>query len=130
MSVVVDSSAVVAMYLATDRHHASAMAWGKANEDEMLFTPLVLAEIDFVLLRRGGPPTQRAFWDDLHDEVFTVRWWASGMRETIAIAREHPHLGLADASLLALGRMLNTDRLATFDAHFESFDLTLLPERT
>lgn len=130
MSVVVDSSAVVAMYIAGDAHHSSVVAWAKANEEEMVFTPLVLAEIDYVLLRRGDRHTQVIFWNDLDRGVFTVRWWASGLAETLSVARDRPEVGLADASLVALARMLRTDRITTFDAHFESFDLTVLPERT
>lgn len=130
MTVVVDSSAVLAMYLATDAHHESVVAWAQFNEDELVTTPVALAEIDYVLLRRGGPPTQKAFWDDLDAGAFTVRWWASGLAETIDIARDRPELDLADASLVALARMLRTTRLLTFDRHFQDFDLTLLPERT
>ncbi len=41
-----------------------------------------------------------------------------GINTTIGIAREHPHLGLADASLIALADVLRTDRIFTFDTHF------------
>ena len=53
----------------------------------------------------------------------TVRWWADAMDETLRIARRHPVLGLADASLVALAGRLRTDRIATFDEHFRSVTL-------
>jgi uncharacterized protein len=41
------------------------------------------------------------------------------MVETIAIADAHPHIGLTDASLVALAARLRTDRIATLDLdHF------------
>lgn len=130
MTVVVDSSFVVAAYVAVDPHHPAAESWGRASDEELVTTPMAIAEMDYVIRRRSDRQTQRAFWRNLDSGALNVRWWASGMTETLAVVREHPELGLTDASLVALARMLRTDRLATFDAHFEPFDLTLIPERT
>jgi hypothetical protein len=63
---------------------------------------------------------RRVFWDDLDDGAYGVRWWADGLRETLAIARSHAFLGLADASLVALAGLLRTTRIATLDQHFRS----------
>lgn len=130
MTVVADASFIIAAYAEADAHHADAAAWGRVNDDELVTTPLALAEMDYLIRRRSGPAGQRTFWADLEAGALTVRWWASGLPETLALVQDRPALGLADASLVALARMLRTDRVATFDAHFDSFDLTLLPERT
>ena len=46
MSVAVDSSLVLALYDGGDAHHAEAVAWIHDVDDELVTTPLVLAEID------------------------------------------------------------------------------------
>ncbi len=58
---------------------------------------------------------------DLEAGALQVRWWATAMIETLAIARRWPELGLTDASLLALAPVVRTDRIATFDRrHFDA----------
>ena len=51
--------------------------------------------------------------DDLDSGAITVRWWSTAMAEAVALARERPHLGLPDASLLALAPVARTTRIAT-----------------
>ena len=70
--------------------------------------------------RYAGEKAQHALWGDFEAGVYGVRWWAEGLHETIRIARQHPFLGLADASLVALAGILRTNRIATFDQHFRS----------
>jgi uncharacterized protein len=133
LSIVLDSSMVVAWYNDADDHHRAALAFAGRNADELVTTPLVVAEVDH-LIARGGERAQQAFWDDLDNGVATVRWWADGMRDTIAVARRHPWIGLADASLIALTRVARTERIATFDNDFRSLTtpdgqaLTVLPD--
>ena len=118
MSVVLDTGIIVALYDAADQHHARARAWYDGFDDDLVTTPLALAEIDHLATEAGA---RDALWSDLERGAFGVRWWADAMLETIAIAREHPAIGLTDASLVALAARLRTDRIATLDLdHFRS----------
>jgi uncharacterized protein len=120
MSVVLDTSAIVAAYDRADAGHDAVAELLRALDDELVSTPLVVAQMDRALT---GTPGRDALWKDLDSGAITVRWWADAMDETLRIARRHPVLGLADASLVALAGRLRTDRIATFDPHFRGVTL-------
>jgi uncharacterized protein len=120
MSVVLDTSAIVAAYDRADPRHEAIAELLHALDDEFVTTPLVAAQMDRAL---AGTEGRTALWKDLDSGAITVRWWADAMEETLRIARRHPALGLADASLVALAARLRTDRIATFDPHFRSVTL-------
>ena len=75
-------------------------------------TPLAVAEMDYLVERRGGARARETLWDDLEAGAYAARWWADALTETVAIARRHPWLGLTDASLVALAGLLRTNRIA------------------
>ena len=118
--IVLDASIVVAYFNASERRHEAVATWLEAVDEDLVTTPLVLAEIDYVLGRRAGANALDAFWADLDDGVYAVRWWPEALSETIATARDADiAVGLADASLVALAAHLGTLRIATLDrAHF------------
>lgn len=120
MSVVLDTSAIVAAYDRADPGHEAVAGLLRTLDDELVTTPLVAAQMDRALTATAGRDT---LWRDLDSGAITVRWWADAMDETLRIARRHPELGLADASLVALAGRLRTDRIATFDEHFRSITL-------
>jgi uncharacterized protein len=118
MAVVLDTSIVIALMRARDTHHERVRDWVQALDDDLVTSPLAVAEMDQVAAALG-PDFSRGLWEDLRGGAYVVRWWADAMLETIAIARDHPHLGLTDASLVALASRLRTDRIATLDhQHF------------
>ena len=120
MAVVLDTSIVVALMRARDADHARVRAWLQTLDDDLVTSPLAVAEMDHVAAGLGEAFT-RGLWDDLHSGAYAVRWWADAMVETIAIARRHPAIGLTDASLVALAGRLRTDRIATLDLdHFRT----------
>jgi predicted nucleic acid-binding protein len=114
VTIVVDTSLVLALYDADDDLHGLAAAWLVDVDDELVTTPLALAELDHHLGRFGEQPRD-ALYDDLDRGSYTVRWWADALKESIAIARRRPDVGLTDASLVALADRLRTNRIATFD---------------
>jgi predicted nucleic acid-binding protein len=121
VSVVLDTGVVVALMFPDDRHHHAAVRLVAQASDELVTTPLALAEMDHLALARVGRHAQEALWDDFERGAFAVRWWADGLRDTLAVARTRPHLGLTDASLVALAERQRTNRIATFDhRHFRT----------
>ncbi len=120
MTVVLDTGVVVALYDRTDAHHDRARTWVLEVDDDLVTTPLAVAEMDHLVRRDGGADASAGFWHDLDVGAYTVRWWADALAETLGIARRHPFLGLVDASLVALAGRLRTSRIATFDQHFRS----------
>ena len=118
--IVLDASVVIAYFNASERPHEKVARWLEGVDEDLVTTPLILAEIDYVLGGRAGPPALDAFWADLDDGVYRVDWWAGALSDTIAAARNAAvPVGLADASLVALADQLGTDKIATLDeAHF------------
>ena len=120
MAVVLDTSVVIALMRGRDAEHARARSWLQTLDDDLVTSPLAVAEMDQHAAALG-PEFSRGLWEDLRTGAYAVRWWADAMAETIVIAREHPHLGLTDASLVALAARLRTTRIATLDVdHFRS----------
>jgi predicted nucleic acid-binding protein len=118
VSVVIDTDVVVALLDADDAHHDEAAAWVATYDDDLVTTPLALAEMDRFATREGA---SKPFWRDLERGAYAIRWWADAIDETLAIARRRPDLGLTDASLVALANRLGTERIATFDhTHFRT----------
>jgi predicted nucleic acid-binding protein len=120
LSIVLDTSLIVALFREDDTNHRAASDWIGTTDEDLITTPLLLAEMDHLIHQRGGRHAAVVLWDDFESGAYGLRWWAEGLHETIRIAKQHPVLGLADASLVALAGILRTNRIATFDQHFRS----------
>jgi predicted nucleic acid-binding protein len=120
LSIVLDTSVVLALYDAGEPDHEAVLRWVQTLDEDLITTPLTLAEMDHLVPDRGGEAGRHALWGDLDTGAYGVRWWADALSETLTIARRHPFAGLADASLVALSHRLRTTRIATLDDHFRS----------
>lgn len=90
-------------------------------DDALITTPLILAELDHLLSVSGGAKAAHGLREDLSSGAYQVEWWPSALEDTIAASRRYDtmDLGLADASLVALARHLDTTNVATLDErHF------------
>ncbi len=134
--IVLDTSVVLAFMDRKDANHRTASDWIAKNEEELVSTPLVLAELDHLVHRYGGASAARALRQDLTSGAYQIQWWPTAMRETIALAEAHEsmQLGLTDASLLALAAHTHSTQIATLDErHFRAVKqrtgeaFTLLP---
>ena len=120
-----------------DAHHELVYPWMCAQEGEFVTTPLVVAEIDHLVARKGGGNASNILYEDLAHDAYQVEWWPTALYETIAVARRYASmpLGLGDASLVTLAAYLQTTTIATLDErHFRALKplwggdaFTLLP---
>ncbi len=120
--IVADTSLLYALLDRGDTHHDEAAVWYETVLDELVTTPLVLTELDY-LAARLGPSATSALYRDLAASAYDVEWWASAAAETAALAQQYEELalGLADASLVLLAGRLETTSVATFDQqHFRA----------
>ena len=120
MTIVLDTSVALALYDAGEPDHEAVGRWLQTLDEDLVTTPLTLAEMDHMLEARGGRAVREVLWRDLADGAYDVRWWADALHESVGIARRYPFSGLADASLVALSRRVRTNRIATLDEHFRS----------
>lgn len=119
--IVLDTSVVVAFMNRRDGDHERVAAWMETVGEDLLTTPLIVAEIDHLVTRGGGSDAAMAFHEDLASGAYLVEWWPEAVTVTVTVAREHRDIGLADASLLALAARLRTTRVATLDErHFRA----------
>ena len=117
MSLVVDTSIVLAALNRADRAHATVRDWLLTVDEDLFTSPMAIAEIDHLVGVHGGPEARRALWNDLESGVYTVRWWADGVADMLDVAERGGDVGLTDASLIALASRLRTRRIATLDHH-------------
>jgi uncharacterized protein len=120
VALVVDTAFVVALARARDDDHETARAWMETSDEDLVTSPLALAEMDYLLDKYLGERGKQALWSNLADGVYGVRWWADAIGEVVAIARRHPWISLTNASLVALSGRLRTNRIVTFDDDFRS----------
>ncbi len=136
--IVVDTSVVLAYMNSTDDHHAQVSTWLEQERDELVTTPLVIAEADHLVATRGGPAAARALRADLTAGAYLVDWWPSAITAAVRVAERYADsgLGLTDASLMVLAEGVGTTDIATLDErHFRAVrprvggdSLRLLPQ--
>ncbi len=115
--IVLDTSVVLAFMDRRDADHELVREWMDELEDELVSTPLILAELDHLVSRQGGASAAMALRDDFKRGAYQLEWWPSALRETIDVAERWAsiELGLADASLVALAAHVKTTDIATLD---------------
>lgn len=119
--IVVDTSAIVAFMDASDAHHESVSTWLNEVEEDLVTTPLVLAETDHLIGARGGPAALAGLRADLAAGAYLIDWWDGAIGATLRVADRYADsgLGLPDASLVALAQRVGTVRIGTLDErHF------------
>ena len=107
--------------VADEPDHEAVRAWIERVDEDLVTTPLTLAEMDHVVAARGGGAAAARLWADFDRGAYQVRWWADALSETLRIARLEQRIGLVDASLVALAERLSTTSVATLDhRHFRT----------
>jgi predicted nucleic acid-binding protein len=135
VSVVLDTSIIVALAIADEPDHDAVRDWVMAEFDELVTTPLVLAEVDHVIQRRAGSTVAERVLTDFRNGAYRVHWWPDAVAESLDVLRAERRLGIGvvDASLVALAGRLRTSRVATLDQrHFRRLgtkgkSFTILP---
>ena len=120
--IIVDSSGLLALL---DRGESAHRAVNKALAGEhgpLLVTDFVLAEVDYLILKRLGAQAEQAFVDQILEGVLTREPVSHAdlerAREIGRKLREH-EIGLTDATLMAVAERLRVRRVLTLDRrHF------------
>jgi len=121
--IILDTSIIYALLDAADSRHRQALHWYDTLDNELVTTPLVLAEADHLATTRGGSHALRAFRADVRAGAYLVDWWPTAAREAAEVADRYADLGigLTDASLVVLAARVDSVDVATFDErHFRA----------
>lgn len=105
--------------------HAQVSALLASDQRQLLITDYVLAEVDFLILRRLGPQAETAMLEQVLDGTFARERVADeDLRRALEIsARYAEHrLGVTDTTLMALSERLGIHEVLTLDRrHFSVF---------
>jgi uncharacterized protein len=120
--VVADTSALIAFFNETDKHHGSARK-GIAQAGHLVVSPCVLTELDYLIATRQGPSAASAILRYVASRVAAGRWEVPSIGALLlaahAVLEDYPAIGLADAMNVVLAREFRTDVIATLDhRHF------------
>lgn len=117
-ALIVDAGALYAQADADEPQHAAVADVLRKEPGTLVTSQLVVAEADYLILRRLGLDVELAFLDDLASGTYVVDALTP---PELAIARDivgryrDLELGLADASLVVLANRWQTRRLLTLD---------------
>lgn len=122
--IVVDTSGILASKDESHPQHEAAAAVLVQSDVELLLSPFVLAESDYMLATRLGQAAARELLDDVALGAYElVDFDAGDVRSANGIIDRYPDLnvGIADASLVVIAARFQTTRLLTFDErHFRA----------
>jgi uncharacterized protein len=136
--ILADAGVLLAAANRDEAEHLACVALLEQHIGALLVSPLVVAEVCYLLGTRNGPPAEALFLDSLTDGTLLLAKLTEIDTARMAdLVRQYADLriGAADASVIALAERLNITDVATLDRrHFTVVRpthcpvLTLLPE--
>lgn len=117
-ALIVDAGALYAQADADEPQHAAVAHALREERDSLVTSQIVVAEADYLILRRLGVEVELKFLDDLAGGTYVVDALTPPeltiARDVVARYRDL-ELGLADASLVVLASRWRTRRILTLD---------------
>jgi predicted nucleic acid-binding protein len=119
---VLDTSGLLAVLDSDQRFHGSAREAFDGYDGPLLLSPLVLAELDYLLATRVGRDAEIALLSEVARGAYRLEpFSAEDIAEAVAVIERYPDLeaGLADASVVVLADRYDTLDVLTLDErHF------------
>ncbi|WP_324788927.1 PIN domain-containing protein [Streptomyces sp. H51] len=121
---IADTSGLFAYYDGTDPEHKACRA-AVASAAHLVITPLVLAELDYLLTARVGPDAAHAALTHVRDRVAVRRYAVPEVEPHLSTAlvtmRRYPQIGLTDTMNVVVAAEYRTDAVLTLDRrHFRT----------
>jgi uncharacterized protein len=117
-ALIVDASALYAQADANEPEHEAVSAVLRAERAELVTSQVVVAEADYLILRRLGVDAELRFLEDLSEGTYVADTLALPeltVARDIAARYRDLELGLADVSLVVLANRWQTRRVLTLD---------------
>lgn len=123
MTIIVDTSAILAAFdESQDGHRAVAAVLKAAHDEPLVLSPMIVAETDYMLYSRLGADAARAFARDVAAEAYELASWDAEDHAAaldLTAGYRDDYVGIADASNVVLADRYHTTRLLTLDQrHF------------
>jgi hypothetical protein len=122
--IVVDTSGLIASRDESHPHHDAVASVLNDGDEELLLSPFVLAEADYMLAEEFGHRAAGELLDDVAGEAYElIDFDAGDVRSAKGVIDRYEDLniGIADASLVVIAARFQTTRVLTFDQrHFRA----------
>lgn len=122
--IICDTSGLVAAYSATDSRSRRVIDLLRGEPGQLVLSPFVLAEIDYLIQARAGARDELKVLADVANGVYTLAELDRfDVAQAAAVVERYRKMkiGLADASLVVLAAKYGTTRLLIFDErHFRA----------
>lgn len=120
--IIADTSGLIAFFSESGHQHERVASWLDKNDDVMVISPFVMAELDYLVATRKGVDAELAVLAELAGGAYEL---AEITTDDVATAGEviaryrDLGIGLADASLVVLAQRYRTRTILTLDhKHF------------
>ncbi len=121
---IVDTSALIAAYNPDEKVHAEVISLIANHDGLLVVSPLVLAELDYMIQSRFGPEPDIQAMLDIASGAFTIATLdAADIKKAVRISERYldTPIGLTDASLVVLADHYEDDTILTTDfKHFST----------
>lgn len=120
---IVDTSALLAYFDASEPDHAAVQGVIAASTDLLIISPYVMAELDYLVATRHGIEAELAVLDELTGGAWElVGFGLDDLKKARSIIAKYgdQEIGVADASNVILAERYRTPTIVTLDRrHFE-----------
>lgn len=120
---IVDTSALLAYFDASEPQHAAVEEVLVATSDLLIVSPYVIAELDYLVATRHGVEAELAVLDELTGGAWElVGFGLDDLKQARSVIAKYGDqaVGVADASNVVLAERYRTRTIATLDRrHFE-----------
>lgn len=120
---ILDTNVLVAIYSRTDNRHNDVRVFLQAHPTDLIVSPYVVAEVDYLLTSRVGPRAARQALGDVVQSPYQHPGFSrDDFRAAIAVIDRYPdqEIGITDASLVVLASRHRTRDILTLDyRHFD-----------
>ena len=120
--IIVDTSALLAMHDPRDKHHKKLGEIALKKKHELIISPYVVAEFDYMLSRANSPELSLMALNNLLTSPFElVQLTTEDFVTATKVIQKYQDLkiGITDASLIALASRFETNKVMTLDRrHF------------
>ena len=125
-AIIVDTSAILAIFDEAYREHSQIAKILAETTASLVVSPLVVAEADYMLQSRLGNAAARRFASDIASEAYELaEWSAADHANALAVMDRYgdtnDYIGVADAANVVLADTYHTTQIMTLDQrHFRA----------
>ena len=121
--IIADTSGLIAFFSESGRSHEAVAAWLAKNDQVMVVSPYVVAEVDYLVATRKGVEAELTVLAELAGGAYELAaMGAPDLEAASEVVRRYRDLGvgIADASLVVLAERYRTRTILTLDRrHFD-----------